>query len=70
MLQLNYYNDVQTLTSSLPANTAMPMFLTGCETEMHIWKYGECELLCVRVVNLLRGKDDKHTKSDVTRQYS
>ena len=22
------------------ANAAMPMFLTSCETEMHIWKYG------------------------------
>ena len=21
-------------------NTAMPMFLASCETEMHIWKYG------------------------------
>ena len=23
-----------------PANTAMPIFLTSCETEMRIWKYG------------------------------
>ena len=22
------------------ANTGMPMFLTSCKTEMHIWKYG------------------------------
>ena len=26
--------------TAMPENTAIPMFLTGCETEMHIWKYG------------------------------
>ena len=54
----------------MPANTNMAMFLTGCETERHILKYGGCELLCVRVANLHRNKyARKHTKSDVIRQY-
>ena len=26
--------------TAMPANTAIPIFLTSCETEMHIWKYG------------------------------
>ena len=25
---------------AMPANTAVPLFLTSSETEMHIWKYG------------------------------
>ena len=25
---------------AVAANTATPMFLTNCETKMHIWKYG------------------------------
>ena len=33
----------------MPANTAVPMFLTSCETEMHIGNMDESELLCVRV---------------------
>ena len=23
-----------------PTSTAMPIFLTSCNTEMHVWKYG------------------------------
>ena len=36
-------NDIQTSKASyntMSANTAVPMFLIGCETEMHTWKYG------------------------------
>ena len=36
-------NDVQTSKASeycYCQQTFMPMFLTGCETEMPIWKYG------------------------------
>ena len=44
--------------TDIPANAAaMPIFLTGCETEMHMWKcMTESELLCVRVATLLRNK--------------
>ena len=31
--------------TAMPENVAMPMFLTGNETEMHIWKYGWSKLL-------------------------
>ena len=34
---------------AMPANTAVPMFLTSCETEMHIGNMDESELICVRV---------------------
>ena len=30
-----YCNDAQTVKAT---NTAMSMFLTGCETDMHIWE--------------------------------
>ena len=33
--------------ADMPADTAMPMFLTSWETEMHIWNMAESELLCV-----------------------
>ena len=26
--------------TAMSANTATPMFLTSCEADMHIWKYG------------------------------
>ena len=26
--------------TAMPAYTSMTMFLTSCETEIHIWKYG------------------------------
>ena len=42
--------------TAMPANTAIPMFLTSCETEMHIWNIAESELLCVRVATLLINK--------------
>ena len=28
------------MNTAMSANNAMPMFLTSCEIEMHIWKYG------------------------------
>ena len=38
----------------MPENIAIPMFLTSCETEIHIRNMTESELLCVRVASLLR----------------
>ena len=40
----------------MPANTAMPMFLTSYETEMHYGNKAESKLLCVRLATLLRNK--------------
>ena len=28
------------VNTAMPANSATPLFLTSCETEMHVWKYG------------------------------
>ena len=39
--------------AAMAANTAMPMFLTSCETEVY-GNMAESELLCVRVSTLLR----------------
>ena len=55
---------IASLNAAMPENTAKPMFLTSCETEMHI-KMTESELLCVRVATLLRKQICKHTKSDI-----
>ena len=44
------------VNAAMPADTAMPVLLTSCEREIHIWKYGENELFCVRVANLLKNK--------------
>ena len=49
MIITNTSNDVQMSKVSainhtghmcMLANTAMPILLTSCEPEMHIWKYG------------------------------
>ena len=32
---------------AMPANTAMPMFLTSCDTETHIYIYIKQRCLCV-----------------------
>ena len=53
----------------MPANTAMPIFLTCCESKMHIWKIGwEWFALCKNSYFSLKQRC-KHTKSDVIRQY-
>ena len=33
------------VNTTMPANTAISMFLTGCETEIHIWNITECKSL-------------------------
>ena len=52
----------------MPANTAMPMFLTFMRQKYTYVNMAENELLCVRVVTLLRSKDASTQKSDVIRQ--
>ena len=53
------------------SKSAITMFQTGCETEMHLWKYApeKIALICLRVATLLIYMKKTHTKSDVIRQY-
>ena len=41
----------------MPANTAKLMFLTSCETEMHIGNMAESEVLCVRIATTAKAKN-------------
>ena len=71
-------NDVQTLKSSnfsyasantaKPANAAMPMFWTNCETEIHIWKYGRVNFFYKNIYFTLK-QVCKFTKSNVIQKY-
>ena len=34
------FKRLRRVNTAMPEYTAMPKFLTGCETEMYIWIYG------------------------------
>ena len=56
--------------TAMSANTAMPMFLASCETEMHIWKYGWEWTTSFQSSYFTQKQICKHSKSDVIRQYT
>ena len=37
-------NIAMSFDNAMPANTAMPMFLTGCETDMRTWWNAHMEI--------------------------
>ena len=71
IISSNDFQHTRRANNAMPTNTAMPMFLTSCETEISIWKYdmAESELLCVRVATLLRNKYASIQRVDVIGQY-